>query len=166
MALISKGQLIDDEWLNLADEDEIPAEHPVIVSLERWKEERDQLMGRNAGLGIRLASSENPSEIADDLDRFAIIALEFPAYTDGRAYSYARQLRDKYGYEGELRAIGNVLRDQLLFMHRCGFDTYEVQKPDAVEQWRKATSELDVFLQPATTAKDFGAESVMSKRKS
>lgn len=166
MTLISNGELIDDAWANLDDEDAIPAEGSVIISLTRWRQDEATLKGRNAPLGIRLSSGENPSEIENDLGRFEIIALDFPAYTDGRAYSYARRLRDKYGYEGELRATGNVLRDQLLFMHRCGFDSYDVEKPDAVEQWLKATAEQKIFYQPAGTASTFAAESVMSKRKS
>ena len=87
------------------------------------------------------------------MKRFALIALEFAKFTDGRAYSYARLLRQRYGYEGELRAIGQVLRDQLLFMHRCGFDAFEVVKPDAVAAWRAALAEISLFYQRAADAR-------------
>jgi len=107
------------------------------------------LTGRNAPIGIRLASDESPEEIADDLARFGLIALEFSKFTDGRAYSAARILRERYGYRGELCAVGNVLRDQLLFMRRCGFDAFDMDDEQNIEDWRAAISEIDLFYQPA-----------------
>ncbi|MHA1154101.1 MAG: DUF934 domain-containing protein, partial [Alphaproteobacteria bacterium] len=80
--------------------------------------------------------------------RFQVIALEFPSFGDGRAYSYARLLRERHGYRGELRAVGNVLRDQALFMRRCGFDAFEVAEGTAVAGWREALGEISVFYQP------------------
>ncbi len=149
MPLIRDGALADDPWATVDDESELPMEGPAIVSLERWQAHRDELLGRNAPLGIRLKSDQPPALIADDLDRFAVVALEFPVFRDGRAYSYARLLRERYGYRGEVRAVGEVLRDQFLFMVRCGFDALEVRDEKAVEQWRKAVSEISVVYQPA-----------------
>jgi uncharacterized protein (DUF934 family) len=83
------------------------------------------------------------------LDRFAVVALEFPVFTDGRAFTSARLLRERYGYTGEVRAVGNVLRDQVLFMLRCGFDAFEMKSDDAAENWRAAIAEIDVFYQAA-----------------
>ena len=79
-----------------------------------------------------------------------MVALEFPKFRDGRAYSTARLLRERYGFAGELRAVGDVLRDQFLFMHRCGFDAFEVADEQAVAAWRKAIAEFTVFYQTAT----------------
>ncbi len=77
-----------------------------------------------------------------------MIALEFPSFGDGRAYSYARLLRERHGYRGELRAVGNVLRDQALFMRRCGFDAFEVAEGTGIAGWREALGEISVFYQP------------------
>ncbi|MEM8120240.1 DUF934 domain-containing protein, partial [Morganella morganii] len=78
-------------------------------------------------LGVWLDADEEPESIAGDLDRFQVIAVNFPAFTDGRGFSSARLLRERYGYKGEIRAIGDVLRDQLFFMRRCGFDAYAIR---------------------------------------
>ena len=126
MPLIKQGNIVADEWQTVADETPLPASDPVIISLSRWQKERDTLLGRNGAIGVRLSSAQSPALIADDLHRLGLVALEFPKFTDGRAYSYARLLRERYGFKGELRAVGNVLRDQFLFMLRCGFDSFEV----------------------------------------
>ena len=150
MALVKDGKLTEDSWVAVADAADVPSSGPVIVSLSRWRAERDALLTRSDPLGVRLASHEMASEIAPDLDRIGLVALEFPTFRDGRAYSSARLLRDRYGFKGELRAVGNVLRDQLLFMNRCGFDAFEIASDDAVEVWRKAIEEFSVWYQPAT----------------
>ena len=106
MPLIKGDRIVDDPWIAVDDEDELPEGAPAIVSLARWRAERDTLAGRNAPLGIRLRADQPPGEIAADLDRFQVIALEFPSFGDGRAYSYARLLRGRHGYRGELRAVG------------------------------------------------------------
>ena len=159
MPLIKDGGLHEDFWTYLDGEDGVlpgPAvgpvvDGPVIVGLDRWRAEREALIGRNTALGLRLKSDQSPALVAEDLHRFAVIALEFPRFGDGRAYSYARLLRERYGYQGEVRAVGDVLRDQLLFMHRCGFDAFEIAAPDdhdALERWRAALGELSVWYQP------------------
>jgi uncharacterized protein (DUF934 family) len=97
---------------------------------------------------VRLKSSELADAIAADAGRLALIALEFPAFRDGRAYSTARLLRERHGFKGELRAVGQVLRDQFLFMQRCGFDAFEVEEAQAAA-WQQAIGEFSVFYQPA-----------------
>ena len=149
MPLLKDGALVDDPWVTVDDGTQLPMDGPAIVSLERWQAHRDALLGRNAPLGIRLKSDQSPALIADDLDRFAVVALEFPVFRAGRAYSYARLLRARYGYRGEVRAVGEVLRDQFLFMLRCGFDAFEVRDENAAGQWREAVSEISVVYQPA-----------------
>ena len=148
MALLVDGKLVDDAWLVPRDDDDLPAGEPVVVSLSRWQAERDELVRREGALGIRLRSDESPAQIADDLGRFQLIELEFPGFKDGRAYSYARLLRERYGYEGELRAVGDVLLEQLLFMHRCGFNAFEIESENALDEWVTATSEISVWYQP------------------
>ncbi|MDP6803815.1 MAG: DUF934 domain-containing protein [Rhodospirillales bacterium] len=149
MALIKDNALRPDPWVFVADEAELPESDPAIVSFERWQRDRARLGVRNGPLGLRLRSDQPPEGIADDLAAFDLIALEFPKFTDGRAYSYARLLRERYGFEGELRAVGNVLRDQLFFMQRCGFDTFEVADDVDIGAWLEAFVEIDVIYQPA-----------------
>src|SRR3546814_6954056 len=108
----------------------------------------ERLRGHNGRLGLRLKSDQSPAGIAEDLGHFQLVALEFPRFGDGRAYSYARLLRERSGFKGELRAVGNVLRDQFLFMLRCGFDAFEVANENAVDAWRSEehTSELPSLM--------------------
>ena len=148
MALLVDGKLVDDPWLVSGDEDDLPAGKPIVVSLSRWQAERDSLVGREAGLGIRLRSDESPAQIADAVEHFELIELEFPAFKDGRAYTYARLLRERFGYHGQLRAVGDVLLEQLLFMHRCGFNAFEIDSQNALDDWVTATSEISVWYQP------------------
>ena len=149
MRIFKDGRVVDDPWIPVDDDAVLPDGAPALISLARWRADRAALSRRNARLGLRLASAEPPGQVAEDLDRFALIALEFPAFTDGRAYSTARLLRQRFGYTGELRAVGNVLRDQLLFMQRCGFDTYELCDAAAAADWAQAFTEIDVVYQAA-----------------
>ena len=153
MPLIKDDRLVEDPWVAAADGEPLPVAEAVIVGLERWREARDELLARNGRLGIRLKSDQSPSLIAEDLALFDLVALEFPLFKDGRSYSHARLLRQRYGYTGELRAVGDVLRDQLLFMQRCGFDSFEVSgevaADQALEAWRRAQGEISVQYQPA-----------------
>ncbi|WP_026987871.1 DUF934 domain-containing protein [Fodinicurvata fenggangensis] len=150
MPLIKNGQQVADPWLALGDEETLPEDVPVIVSLERWQQEKDVLQTRGMELGLRLRSDQSPQQVAEDLQFFSLIALEFPKFTDGRAYSYARLLRERHGFSGELRAVGNVLRDQLLFMQRCGFDAFELPENAPVEAWLRALEDFSVWYQPVT----------------
>ncbi len=146
MPLLKESRIVDDPWTTVADDAPLP-EGGAIVSLERWQAEREQLQARNAPLGILLRSDQPPTLIADDLAHFGVVALDFPTFKDGRAFSYARMLRERYEYAGEVRAVGDVLRDQFLYMHRCGFDAFEVMGEQAAEDWRAALAEIDVFYQ-------------------
>jgi len=116
------------------------------VSLEQWRENKDALAGRE--IGVRLLSDQHPESIADDLQHFNVIALDFPGYRDGRAYSYARILRDRYGYQGEVRAVGDVLLEQLHYMQRTGFDAFEVAGDTPLEDWQVADSDFSNWYQP------------------
>lgn len=151
MPLLKNGRLIDDPWVHVADEVAIPASGPVIVSLVRWCEERDALIDRKNLVGVRLKAEQTASEVAADLEHLGVVALAFKTFRDGRAYSNARRLRERYGYKGELRAIGNVLRDQYLFMLRCGFDALEVKEGETEADWQDATDAISTAYQPAAT---------------
>jgi len=148
MPLVKRGEVTEDTWLTISDEDATPETGSVIVSLQRWKREQNALMSRDEPCGVRLKSDEPAHELASDVNRLALIAIEFPTFRDGRAYSTARILRERFGFKGELRAVGNVLQDQLLFMQRCGFDALDITDPHTAENWRKAFSEFTVWYQP------------------
>ncbi|MBC6440769.1 MAG: DUF934 domain-containing protein [Rhodospirillales bacterium] len=148
MPLIKDGAFSSDPWVRVDDRQALP-DGPVVITLRRWLAERGALEARNAPLGLVLASDEAPDALADDIARFDLICLEFPRFTDGRAYSCARKLRERLGYGGELRAVGNVLRDQFLFMHRCGFDAFEVSGNDDPASWQRAVTEISVAYQSA-----------------
>lgn len=147
MPLIRENGVVGDSWVFVADDVELPTDGAIIVTLTRWLAEREVLRARKTPVGIRLKSDQRPELIAADIERFDLIALEFPKFTDGRAYSAARLLRERYGYSGELRAVGQVLRDQLQFMHRCGFDAFEIAAGDAADKWRQALVEISVWYQ-------------------
>ncbi len=119
------GAFRRDTWVK-AEADAALPDGPVILSKKRWLAEREQLAHRNAPLGLLIEAGETVDDIAADLPRFALIALSFPKFRDGRAFSTARLLREKHGYKGELRAVGNVLSDLIPFMRRVGFDAFEV----------------------------------------
>lgn len=124
--LVKDRALVEDPW-RYADADGALPDGDVIVPYARFRAEREALLARNGGLGVRLAPDDDPAAIAGDLDRLGVIALGFPKFTDGRAYSQARLLRERLGFKGELRAVGDVLRDQLLLMKRSGFDAFELR---------------------------------------
>ncbi len=147
MALIRNGELVDDPFINVAGEQAIPATGAIIVSLAQWLAHLDALIARRDPIGIRLRSDQHPEVVADDLDHFAVIALEFPVFRDGRAYSCARLLRERWGYRGELRATGDVLLEQLHFMERVGFDAFEISGDDPVQDWRIARGEFSTWYQ-------------------
>jgi uncharacterized protein (DUF934 family) len=148
MPLLKEGAVVEDTWTPLAEGAEAAPLGNVIITLEQWQAGGERLRGHNGRLGLRLRSDQSPAQLADDLQHFDLIALEFPRFGDGRAYSYARLLRERYGFKGELRAVGNVLRDQFVFMLRCGFNSFEVANDKAVEAWRDATAEFTEWYQP------------------
>jgi len=152
MALLERkgdgAAMLEDRFERVADEAPLPESGGVLVSLARFIAEKDALLSRDGELGVWLASSESPTAVAEDLDRIALVALDFPVFSDGRAYSSARLLRERYGYKGELRAIGDVLCEQLTFMLRSGFDSFEMQSTHALDEFNVVVTEVRVVYQP------------------
>ncbi len=125
--LIKDGQIINDNTVILdADFEGELSNGPVIVPLAYFKEHKAAFENRS-DIGVWLDSHEEPEELIDDLKSLPTIAINFPKFGDGRGYSYARLLRDRFDYQGELRAIGDVLQDQLFYMQRCGFNAFAVR---------------------------------------
>jgi|TARA_Y100000310_G_scaffold218241_2_gene219448 uncharacterized protein (DUF934 family) len=129
--IIRDGRIVTDEWA-LLQEDEPGEQRPhTIVPLARWIRKGKPAPG--AEIGVWLNSDEDPQRLVDDLAGIALIALNFPVFSDGRAYSSATMLRRVHGYKGELRAIGDVRRDQMEQMHRCGFNAYQLAEGQDLE---------------------------------
>jgi uncharacterized protein (DUF934 family) len=97
-----------------------------VFSVKQWLEQREALKSRNQLFGLRIEPGEALDHVVSDLGRFAMIALPFPKFADGRSFSKAKVLRDEHRFTGEIRAVGEVLWDQLQLMHRCGFDAFEI----------------------------------------
>jgi uncharacterized protein (DUF934 family) len=149
MALIKDRRLVDDRFVYVADDDEVPDDGPVIVSLAHWQEHGDALISRDEPVGVRLKSDQHPEAIADSLEHLDVIALEFPTFRDGRAYSYARLIRERYGFSGELRAVGDVLLEQLHYMERVGFNAFNFDSDDPERAFKIASDDFSVWYQPS-----------------
>lgn len=147
MALLRDGRAVPDPFTDSSAGDTLPAAGPVLVSLAQWQVRRDELLARGTPLGIRLRSDQSPTQIAGDLGYFAVVALEFPKYRDGRAYTHARILKERLGYIGEIRAVGDVLQEQLHFMQRCGFNAFEIPGADPELAWRTIAGDHTVWYQ-------------------
>ena len=151
--IIKNGQLVDESWHLLPKDatlDGISNCDDLIVPLALWVEHSTALKARDGGLGVWLDAGEEIEEIADQLDNFQVIALNFPAFTDGRNYSNARLLRDRYKFTGELRAIGDVLRDQLFSYQRVGFDAFALRADKDPVDALKAFEEFSEVYQAST----------------
>jgi len=149
MVLVKGRKPIADAWHHLGDGDKLPDAGPITVSWARWTAERDLITRPVGELGVRIPNTVSTAEIGADAAKFGLIAVAFPSFSDGRAFSQARVLRDRYGFTGEIRATGGVLRDQLQFMQRCGIDAFEVPERALEENWFAALDEIDLFYQPA-----------------
>ncbi len=147
MPLLKDGKEITDIWVFVEDEAELSPGGCFTVSLGRFLSEQDMLLARNEDVGVRLGPADDPELLKPVLDRLNLIEIEFPKYTDGRGYSIANLLRRRLGYEGELRAVGEVLRDQLFFMQRAGFDQVLMEAEDAEAKYAAATSEFTEVYQ-------------------
>ena len=146
--IIKNRQIIEDQWQTIADDAELPP-GPALVSLARWNRERAALLERGEPLGVQLPNTANIADLTADLPHWPVVALEFPKFADGRAYSQARLLRERYGYQGEIRAVGDVLRDQLLFMARSGFDAFAVRADRSLEDALAGFGDFSESYQPA-----------------
>ncbi|MEX1368022.1 MAG: DUF934 domain-containing protein [Nannocystaceae bacterium] len=150
MEIIKQGEIVTSAWVHLGDDQPLPqGPADVTVSLQRYLVERDALEASKATVGVRLLPADEIDDRLPELLPLPLIAIEFPKFTDGRPYSLARLLRDRHGYRGELRAMGNVLRDQLFYMHRCGFDAFELSPGKSVQDALEAFGELTVRYQAA-----------------
>ncbi len=157
--IIRNNAIAADDWVVLrpakgaaADSVTVP-EGKIIVPLPVWQAQKEMLKSRPA-IGVWLATDERPEELKDDIDRFAVIAVDFPKFSDGRGYSIAFNLRARLNYKGELRAIGDVLRDQLFYLSRVGFDAFAPRPDRSIEDALKGLSDFSVKYQPSWDEKN------------
>ncbi len=148
--MIKDGHIIDNEWLivDTVEDDQLP-EGKLLLSLALWEAHKDSVAERD--IGLYLKNDQNVSDIADELAQFPIIAIDFPAFADGRGFSIARLLRDRYNYHGEVRAKGAIIRDQLCYLRRCGFNAFDMSEDIDLEA---ALVSLDDFTESYQTGAD------------
>jgi uncharacterized protein (DUF934 family) len=149
MPLVKAGHIVEDSYVRVPDDAPMPDGVPVIVAAERFLADASELARRDAAIGVLWPNNRKVAELEPWLNRLALVALVFPKFRDGRAYSQARLLRERYGFRGELRATGDVLRDQFQFLMRAGFDAFEVKKPADALVFAKAAARFSVFYQPS-----------------
>lgn len=148
MPLIKNGAVVADPYVIVQDDAALPERGPIIVTAARLIADAAEILSRGAPVGVIWPNNKNITDLAPLLDRLAVVALVFPNFKDGRAYTQARLLRERYGFRGELRATGQVLRDQFVFLVRAGFDALEVSKAGDAEAFAAALARYTVFYQP------------------
>ena len=149
MPLVENGKVVEDRYVRVGDDGPIPERVPVLVPAKRFLAEADALIRRDGSLGVLWPNDRRVAELKPWLGHLALIALVFPKFRDGRAYSQARLLREHYGFGGTLRATGDILRDQFHFLVRAGFDSFEVKKPADASAFAKSVARYSVFYQPS-----------------
>lgn len=160
MQVIKDGRIIDDAWQSVEAEGPLP-EGDIIVPYARWLREREALLCHHAGrVGVLIDGDTPVTELEPDLPRIPLVALSFPKLADGRGYSQAVMLRRRLGYRGELRAVGEVLRDQLRDMYRCGINAFVLPEGKDIEDALKAFGEFSWCYQPG-----FDGEPTVAERR-
>jgi uncharacterized protein (DUF934 family) len=154
------AEVVQDRYLRIVDDSPVPEEGPVLLPAARFLADAERIAGRPGATGVIWPNDRDIAELAPYLGRLSLIALVFPTFKDGRAYSQARTLRERYGFAGELRATGDVLRDQFLFLHRAGFNAFELKKAADAPAFCAALQRYIAFYQPAAD----GAVSVLRQR--
>ena len=147
--LIKQNEILDNDWVLLARDHEgaVPTGRH-LVPLDLFLADSDALLARH-DIGVWLDSDQGPEVLEPFLDRLTVIAINFPKFVDGRGYSYARVLRDRFAYEGELRAIGDVLHDQLFYLKRCGFDAFAIREDKDAQSAQSGLSDFSESYQAA-----------------
>lgn len=146
--LIKQREVVVDEWRS-AEEDPLGRGRALILPFARWKEERDRWWLWDGRLGVRLGPTDPVAALEHDFLRIGLVAIEFSGLSEGRGYSQAQMLRKRHKFTGELRAVGNIQRDQLYFMARCGFDAFELPDHANIAEALAAFDDFTVAYQPA-----------------
>ena len=149
MALVKNKQITQDNWQDLAAEQTAQANS--IVSLEYWQQNKLTLIASQQPIGLKVSGEVAAESFIDALEHVALIAVEFPVFSDGRGYSLAKTLRDKYNFSGEIRATGDVLPDQALYLSRVGFDALLLKSDASAELAIEKLTEFSVYYQNDST---------------
>ena len=148
MPLVKNARTTTDLFVQIADGAELPGDGAILVPAARFLEDPEAVLKHAGKVGVIWPNNRDLDDLVPYLDRLAAVALVFPSFRDGRAYSQARLLRERHGYDGELRATGQVLRDQFVFMSRAGFDAFEVKKDADADAFAETMKRYSVFYQP------------------
>lgn len=146
--IIKNREIVESDWQRVDHEEALPSGR-VMLPYKRWLQEKDALAARGQEIAIYLEGDDDTRALKEQLEDFPLIAIDFPKFTDGRGYSHARILRDELGYKGELRAIGDVLRDQIFYLARCGFDALEVKEGRDIEDALEGLNDFHTTYQAA-----------------
>lgn len=130
--IIKDLNVVEDSWQVWRDTETLPATGDYIVPLNLWQAHKEELLALG-NIAVFLASDQSPKLLGADVKSFTLIAVDFPKFADGRGFSYGRELREQHGFTGELRAIGDFMRDQLYFLKRCGFNSFALQSDELDE---------------------------------
>jgi uncharacterized protein (DUF934 family) len=163
MPLLRGGRFVPDGWRELADGEAVPDGGAVVVPLARLLADAAAIAGFRGALGVRLEPDQRVEQVEPWLPRLSLVVLTFPVFSDGRAFSMARILRERYGFRGEVRAVGDVQIDRYQFMRQCGFDAFEIAPERASACWARAEIEMGLIYQP-DYAEPHGAEAVWRVR--
>ena len=163
MPLLRSGRFVPDDWRALGADESMPQSGRIVVPLARLLAESAACAGFGGSLGVRLEPGERVEQIEPWLERLDLVALNFPSFADGRAFSTARILRERYQFAGEIRAVGDVQIDRYQFMRQCGFDAFEISPERAHTRWARAEIEMSLTYQP-DYAEPRGAEAVWRAR--
>ncbi|RLT98678.1 DUF934 domain-containing protein [Ketobacter sp.] len=149
--IIKDRAIVDDSYTQVTDVSQMPASGDILVALDLLLENPSVLPAQGGAwdgkIGIKVTGDVEPEALVEYLDKVDLIAIEFPVFRDGRGYSLARILRDRLGFQGELRACGDVLRDQMFYMQRCGFNSFEPRDDRSIEEALNGLSDFTVTYQ-------------------
>jgi uncharacterized protein (DUF934 family) len=167
MPLLKGGTIEDDAFLDLEDGASFPEGASVIVSWDRLRQDYAHLAAYAGRLGVRFPVDADPAALSPFVSGLQVIALEFAAYTDGRAYSLARVIRSQLGFTGELRATGDVLADQVAFMRQVGFDSFEIRSDrQPLDVWQRTATAMSLTYQTDFVARQgFAPAEILNKRR-
>lgn len=149
MQIIKDKKITDNNWTFVADDEELKNGN-ISVSLARWKQEKERILQHDGKIGIRLTTTDDVSEIAGELDSISLIELDFPAFTDGRAFSQARLLRGHHHYRGEIRATGHFIADQAFYLSRVGVNAFALENAKDLNVALTALNDFSVHYQASS----------------
>ena len=161
--IIKDRHIVNDDWSILrTGENDAPdsisvPEGKVVVPLKVWLAQRETLLARlqeQQNIAIWFGSDEQAKDLGADIHLFPLLAVDFPKFSDGRGYSIAFHLRSRYEYAGELRAIGDVLRDQLFYMQRVGFNAFATREDRSIEDALKGLTDFSDSYQASWDQKN------------